>query len=98
MKSSVSALPARRRITRDALLYAPLPRLLAALDIEVVDSSITDREFLGALVQRRDGQLILAMPAARCTFEHDSAARMLLAEGLGIPASALPAALEVSRA
>ncbi|WP_409469098.1 hypothetical protein [Streptomyces sp. HC307] len=82
----------------DHLLDAPLPDLLAAHGVELTDSSITDPTFFGALVQRRDGSLILSMPPGRSRFERDTAARMLLAEGLGLDAPPVPAPLEVSRA
>lgn len=80
------------------LLDAPLPQLLNALDVELVDSSITDVGFFGALVERRDGSRILSMPVGRSAFERDTAARMLLAEGLGLDAPPVPAPLAVSRA
>lgn len=79
------------------LLDAPLPDLLAAHRVELVDSSITDAGFFGALVERRDGTLILSMPVGRSAFERDTAARMLLAEGLGLDAPPVPAPLEVAR-
>jgi hypothetical protein len=78
------------------LLETPLPRLLAAYDVELVDSSITDPTFFGAFVERRDGTLILSMPPGRSEFERDTAARMLLADGLGLDAPPVPAPLEVS--
>lgn len=62
----------------------------------MVDSSITDVGFFGALVERRDGTRILAMPVGRSPFERDTAARMLLAEGLGLDAPPVPAPLEFS--
>jgi hypothetical protein len=68
----------------DWLLDTPLPQLLAKLDVQLVDSSITDRTFFGAFVERRDGSRILAMPAGRSAFERDTVARMLLADGLGL--------------
>jgi hypothetical protein len=79
------------------LLDAPLADLLAAHDVELVDSSITDATFFGALVERRDGTLILSMPVGRSAFERDTAARMLLAEGLGLDAPSVPEPLAVSR-
>lgn len=79
------------------LLDTPLPRLLAAYRAELVESSITDRTFFGAYVERRDGTRILSMPSGRSAFERDTTARMLLAEGLGLEAPPLPAALSVSR-
>lgn len=71
-------------LSADYLLDTPLPQLLAALDVELVDSSITDRTFFGALLERRDGSRVLSMPVGRSNYERDTAARMLLAEGLGL--------------
>ncbi|MET9813186.1 hypothetical protein [Streptomyces sp. NPDC006355] len=84
--------------TIDHLMKAPLPQLLVELGVDLVESNITDASFFGALVERRDGTLILAMPVGRSPFERDTAARMLLAEGLGLDAPPVPAPLEVSRA
>ncbi|KOG33311.1 hypothetical protein [Streptomyces resistomycificus] len=81
----------------DHLLDAPLPQLLAELDVELVDSSITDRTFFGAFVEHRSGRRILSMPPGRSVFERDTAARMLLAEGLELDAPPLPAPFEVTR-
>ena len=78
------------------LLDTPLPRLLAAFDVELVESSISDRGFFGALVECRDGSRVLSMPVGRSEFERDTAARMLLAEGLGLTAPPVPAPLEVA--
>lgn len=98
MKRSGTAVLAPPRITTGYLLDAPLAQLLAELRVEIVDSSITDPTFFGALVERRDGSRVLSMPAGRSAFEHDTAARMLLAEGLGLDAPPVLAPLEVSRA
>ena len=70
----------QREVSRP--LDLPLPELLAAHDIELVESSITDPGFLGALVVRRDGQRVLAMPAGRSARERDAAAHLILAEAL----------------
>jgi hypothetical protein len=88
---------AQPELTVDYLLDTPLPQLLNALDVELVDSSITDASFFGALVERRDGSRVLSMPVGRSVFERDTAARMLLAEGLGLDAPPVPAPLAVSR-
>lgn len=77
------------------LFDTPLADLLNAFDVELVDSSITDAGFFGALVERRDGTRILSMPVGRSFFEQDTAARMLLAEGLGLDAPPVPTPLEV---
>ena len=79
------------------VLDTPLPDLLNTFDVELVDSSITDAGFFGALVERRDGSRLLSMPPGRSVFERDTAARMLLAEGLGLDAPPVPAPLAVSR-
>ena len=83
--------------TVDHLMDAPLSQLLAECRVELVDSNIMDATFFGAYVERRDGSRILSMPTGRSAFERDTAARMLLAEGLGLGAPPVPAPLEVSR-
>lgn len=80
------------------LLDAPLPDLLAAHDVELVDSSITDAGFFGALVERRDGSRVLSMPVGRSAFERDTAARMLLGEALGVDCAPIPEPLHVTHA
>jgi hypothetical protein len=97
MQSSEALALARPALSTDHLLDAPLDELLTELDVELVDSSISDAGFFGALVERRDGTRLLAMPVGRSAFERDTAARMLLAEGLGLDAPPVPAPLEVSR-
>ncbi|MEV8548349.1 hypothetical protein AB0L04_00640 [Streptomyces glaucescens] len=97
MTLTQSGSAAQSRPSVDHLLDAPLPQLLAELDVELVDSSITDATFFGALVERRDGSRILSMPVGRSVFERDTAARMLLAEGLGLDAPPVPAPLAVMR-
>ncbi|HEY9408454.1 MAG TPA: hypothetical protein VIP77_02640 [Jiangellaceae bacterium] len=90
------AIPQQKTPTVD-LLDAPLPRLLAELRVEIVDSSITDATFFGAYVERRDGSRILSMPSGRSAFERDTTARMLLAEGLGLDAPPLPKPFAATR-
>ena len=97
MKSSGTPALARPALSTDHLLDAPLPQLLAELDVELVDSSITDAGFFGALVERGDGSRLLSMPPGRSDFERDTAARMLLAERFDIDAPPVPAPLAVSR-
>jgi hypothetical protein len=65
-------------------LDAPLEELLKELDVQLVNSSITDAGFYGVFLERRDGTRILSMPPSRSPFERDTAARMLLADGLGL--------------
>ncbi|MET8080048.1 hypothetical protein [Streptomyces sp. NPDC005303] len=94
------ALPQRKTSAASAapdLLDVPLADLLAAHGVELVESSITDATFFGAFVERRDGGRILSMPAGRSAFERDTAARMLLADGLGLDAAPVPEPLALSR-
>ena len=86
------------QMSRSKLLECPLPQLLAVFGVELMDSSITDPSFFGALVELRDGTRVLSMPTGRTDFERDTAARMLLAEGFDLDAPPVPAPLEVSRA
>lgn len=96
MKTTAQAPLARRRIAHDPLLDTPLPDLLARHGVVLTVSSITDAGFFGAFVEHRNGERVLAMPPGRSEFEHDTAARMLLAEGLGLDAPPVPAPLEVA--
>jgi hypothetical protein len=77
--------------TINHLLGTPLPQLLAELDVEVVDSSITDRTFFGAAVQHGNGELLLAMPTGRSELERDTVARYLLAQIFDIDLPDMPA-------
>lgn len=76
--------------TVDRLLGAPLDDLLAETGVKVLASSITDRAFFGAVVQRNDGQMLLAMPGGRSELEHDTVARYLLAQAFDLDLPDLP--------
>lgn len=80
------------------LLDTPLPQLLAVFGVELVESSISDRGFFGALVECRDGSWVLSMPVGRSEWERDTTARMLLGEVFGLSSTPTPGPLEVSRA
>jgi hypothetical protein len=88
--SQPCTIPQQRAMTTARLLDAPLPQLLADLDVELVESSITDPGFIGAVVQRRDGSLVLSMPPGRPRLERDSVARAMLGQAIGVPLSPLP--------
>lgn len=90
MQSTALCLPARREMTPTRLLDAPLDELLVELEVELHLSAITDPEFIGALVQRGDGSLLLSMPPGRPRLERDCVARALLGEALGVPLGILP--------
>jgi hypothetical protein len=78
-------------VTPDRLLDAPLPDLLAETGVELFDSSISDAEFFGAVVQHKTGEIILAMPTGRSELEHDTMARYLLAQVFDVDLPKLPA-------
>ena len=71
-------------VTPELVLDAPLDVLLAETGVEIVDSSITDREFFGAVVQRKSGETYLAMPIGRSEREHDTIARYLIAQAFHV--------------
>lgn len=73
------------------VLDSPLNDLLTTAGVELVDSSITDRAFFGAVVQRKDGEMLLAMPAGRSELEHDTVARYLIAQAFDVDLPSLPA-------
>jgi hypothetical protein len=79
------------QLTPAHLLDAPLPDLLAEAGVELFDSSITDAEFFGAVVQHQTGEIILAMPTGRSELEHDTMARYLLAQVFDVDLPKLPA-------
>lgn len=93
------AAPARlapAALSTDHLLDTPLPQLLAELDVDAYDSSIPDRSFFGAVGQRKNGQLFLALPAGRSAFERDTTARYLLAKAFKVALPDLPAPFETT--
>ncbi|MFF9285233.1 hypothetical protein [Streptomyces griseosporeus] len=75
----------------DHLMDTPLPVLLNELGVTLFDSDIADREFFGAVVERKTGELILSMPRGRSELEHDTVARYLLAQVLGVDVPPMPA-------
>ncbi|NYV73132.1 hypothetical protein [Streptomyces sp. UH6] len=87
----------RRPYVVPRLLTAPLPELLTHFEVELTDSTVADPGFLGAFVEHPASGRRLLMPAGRSTFERDTAARMLLAAGLGLDGPPLPPGLEVTQ-
>lgn len=72
------------------VLDTPLDDLLDTAGVEIVDSSITDHAFFGAVVQRKTGETYLAMPTGRSELEHDTIARYLIAQAFGVDLPQLP--------
>lgn len=85
-------------LSEDYLMDAPLPQLLTATGVEMAESSITDREFFGAVVERKNGELVLTMPTGRSELEHDTVARYLIAQALDITVPAMPVPLVTTNA
>lgn len=77
-------------LTPDRVLDTPLPDLLAETGVKVVASSITDRGFFGAVVQRKSGETYLSMPSGRSELEHDTVARYLIAQAFDVGLPQLP--------
>ncbi|MER6534341.1 hypothetical protein ABT215_11120 [Streptomyces sp900105755] len=84
-------------MSTDHLLDTPLPQLLAELDVDAYDSSISDRTFFGAVGRRSSGQLFLALPRGRSDFERDTTARYLLAQAFDVDLPDLPPPFETTR-
>jgi hypothetical protein len=93
---STCAAPERPSLSAERLLDAPLPDLLADLAVELVESSITDPTFIGALLQLPDGSLVLSMPPGRPRLERDSVARAMLGRAVGVPLGRLPGMYELT--
>lgn len=74
----------------DYLLDAPLGDLLTEAGVEIIDSSIADAGFFGAVVQRKTGETYLAMPTGRSELEHDTVARYLIAQAFEVDLPQLP--------
>jgi hypothetical protein len=83
--------------TAGHILTAPFEQLLAEADAEVFDVEIPDPGFIGGAVQRRDGHIVLARPAAARAVEWEIVARSLLAEALGVDLSPLPSTVRTDR-
>ncbi|WDG29694.1 hypothetical protein N7925_15745 [Streptomyces sp. CA-278952] len=82
----------------DHLMDTPLPLLINELGVTLTDSPAIDRSFFGAvIIQRTTGELRLTMPTGRSELEHDTGARYLLAEALGVPMPGMPAPFVTTR-
>ncbi len=86
---STHSTPLLPSILRTLLERVPLPQLLAALDVEVVTTSVKDCTYSGLLIVDSAGQRLLAVPEGRPIEE--AGVRHLLAETLGEQAFATAA-------
>jgi hypothetical protein len=83
MSTTIAQLKFRRRGqvgTHDGSLDAPLDQLLAAHDVELVETAGTYPGFVGILLDGVAGRRVLALPAGRSAPERDAAVRRLLGE------------------
>ncbi|MWA08799.1 hypothetical protein [Streptomyces sp. BA2] len=71
------------------LLTAPLPDLLAELDVDPVESSITEPGFTGYVI-RDAARLVLVLPPGRSEWERDLMTRHLLGSAFDVPMPPLP--------
>ncbi|MEU9310897.1 hypothetical protein [Streptomyces sp. NPDC048256] len=90
------AIPQPGKLSPAQVLDAPLGDLLTSAGVEIFDSSITDRSFFGAVVQRKSGETYLAMPSGRSELEHDTMARYLIAQAFDVDLPKLPAPFDTS--
>ncbi|MFJ3083877.1 hypothetical protein ACIPJG_29510 [Streptomyces halstedii] len=81
-------------ITVEELFNTPLDQLLTQVNAEIDDASITDPNFHGAVVVRTGHPILLLMPTGRNAFVHDTCARKLLGDALGLGLAPLPEPLE----
>jgi len=90
------AMPQPSKLSPAQVLDAPLDVLLAEAGVEIFDSSITDRAFFGAVVQRKSGETVLRMPTGRSELEHDTMARYLIAQAFDVDLPELPSPFSTS--
>ncbi|MEU0674996.1 hypothetical protein ABZ330_19275 [Streptomyces sp. NPDC006172] len=86
---------AQKVLSPQRLLDAPLPELLAELDVTLDESSIIDPSFSGAAFVTRD-RVILSMRPGQPDSERDAVARALLGHVLDVPLSPLPDPYRIS--
>ena len=97
MTATAPSTPTDQRQTVEHILGAPLDELLAEHNARIVEiTSVDDPRFFGWLVEKRSGDIILAMPAGRDALERDCTVRMLLAQKDGLPLGRFPAPLAVT--
>lgn len=81
-------------ITPEDLFASPLDVLLAAAGALLVESTIADVDFFGAVYVSPAG-LTLHVPQGRPAAEREAIVRLLLGQVLGVPLASLPAGLVV---
>lgn len=64
--------------TPSRLASAPLRDLLAESGVRIVDTSITDENFFGAVMRHGSGPIGIVLPAGRSAVERDTTIRYLI--------------------
>ncbi|MBB4984996.1 hypothetical protein [Streptomyces nymphaeiformis] len=95
MRNGADGEASANTLTVDRLLSAPLSKLLAEVNAEIVDTSVTDESFFGQVVKPRTGTALLCMPTGRSAFERDTVARILVGKLVGAPMRPVPPSLDV---
>lgn len=91
---STTQLPA---LTIEQVIGAPLNELLTHQNAQIVDiTSIDDDRFFGQAVEKRSGELILAMPAGRAAAEREVTIRLLIAHIHGLPCDRWPSFMQAT--
>lgn len=81
-------------LTPARLFSAPLPELLAEAGAKIVESSIDEPDYYGAIVKPSTGPAIVCIPESRSAVEKSAMARLLVGRLLGAPMLPLPASLQ----
>ncbi|OEJ57764.1 hypothetical protein BGM19_07060 [Streptomyces agglomeratus] len=76
--------------TIDRLCTAPLGELIAETNVQLIDSSIDDESFFGAVVVRPRKRTVLLMPTQRSEIENDVITRYLIGQSFGMDLTPLP--------
>lgn len=76
--------------TIDRLCTAPLDALIAETNVQLIDSSIDDASFFGAVVVRPRKRTVLLMPTQRSEVENDVITRYLIGQSFGMDLTPLP--------
>ncbi|GAA1528408.1 hypothetical protein GCM10009730_42050 [Streptomyces albidochromogenes] len=76
--------------TIDRLCTAPLDELITETNVQLLDSSIDDPSFFGAVVVRPRKRTVLLMPTRRSEIENDVITRYLIGQSFGMDLTPLP--------
>ncbi|MFF9631764.1 hypothetical protein [Streptomyces fradiae] len=78
MRTNAGGVAAAKTPSPSRLASAPLRVLLAESGARIVDTSITDDAFLGAVMRHRSGPISIVLPSGRSAVERDTMVRYLI--------------------